>query len=452
MIKKNANLTIEVENVTAKGFGIAKVNDFVLLTEGGLPGDKLSVKVIKVKKTYGYAKIIHILTPSPHRIQSPCPVSDKCGGCQWQHCDYQAQLGFKKQIVTDALTRIGGCTNPPVSDVIGMEAPQPYRNKAVFPVVPSSGDFAIGMYAPRSHRIIPIEECAIQHPVHVPVIKIVGDFMRRHKVSAYDEITHTGIMRHIIIRTSQASGEVMVVLVVNADNLPKENKLATALIGIGATTVLVNHNKAKGNVIMSNDFRCIAGEGYIREKIGDVWYQLSAPSFFQINPVQTAVLYGIAVDMAGLTGNDIVMDAHVGVGGVALAAAGQARQVIGIDIVQEAITDAEKNAAINGITNAKFICSAAEEVIPKMLQSGEPPPDVIFLDPPRKGCEVTLLDALVAACVKTIVYISCDPATLARDIKILAQGGYELVAVRPVDMFPMTGKVESVALLRRTDM
>ena len=443
MVKKNDSLTIKIENVIAKGFGVAKVKDFVLFVDGGLPGDKLAVKILKVRPSYGYAKIMRIIKPSPHRIQSPCLVSDKCGGCQWQHCDYPAQLGFKKQIVIDALTRIGGLADPTPADVIGMEVPQPYRNKAVFPVVPAADDdFAIGMYAPRSHRIIPVDECAIQHPAHVPVIKIVGDFMRRHNIKAYDEITHSEIMRHIIIRTSQATGEIMVVLVINAGSLPKENKLAAALTGIGATTVLINRHKAKNNVVMGHDFRILTGKGFIREQIGQIWYQLSAPSFFQVNPVQTAVLYDIAVGMAGLTGSQVVMDAHVGVGGVALAAAdGRAKEVIGVDIVQEAITDAEKNAAINGIANARFICGAAEDVIPKLLANGTAP-DVIFLDPPRKGCDNMLLDAIITAGIKTIVYISCDPATLARDIKRLAGGGYKLMAAQPVDMFPMTGKIE----------
>jgi len=460
LVKKNGNLTIEIENVTAKGFGIAKINDFVLFTDGGLPGDKLNVKVIKVKQRYGYGKILNIITPSPYRIQSPCPVSDKCGGCQWQHCDYQAQLGFKKQIVTDALVRIAGLSNPAVADVIGMETPQPYRNKAVFPVVPvpqenprggeaPSDGFAIGMYAPRSHRIIPIHVCAIQHPIHTPIIKIVSDFMRRHKIEPYDEITHSGIMRHIVIRTSQATGQVMIVLVVNADHIIKENRLAAALTDTGATTVIINSHTARSNTIMGHNFRNLTGEGFIREKIGQVWYQLSAPSFFQVNPVQTAVLYEAAVAMAGLTGTEVVMDAHVGVGGLALAAAGRARQVLGVDIVQDAITDAKKNAKLNGITNARFLCGPAEELIPRLLANRDTIPDVIFLDPPRKGCDKALLEAISAAEIETVVYVSCDPATLARDIKLLVHGGYALAAAQPVDMFPMTGKVETVALLRR---
>jgi len=423
----------------------------VLFIDGGLTGDKLSVQVVKVKPRYGYGKILKVLSPSPHRIKSPCPISDKCGGCQWQHCDYQAQLGFKKRIVTDTLSRIGGINNPLVNDVIGMETPQPYRNKAVFPVVPvGKNDFAIGMYAPRSHRIVPVEVCAIQHPIHEPVLKAVRDYMCSNKVTAYDEATHKGSMRYVIVRTSNATGEVMIVLVVNGNGLPNEDVLTTTLTDIGATTILINRNKAKGNTIMGNHFRNLTGEGFIRERIGDTWYQLSAPSFFQINPIQTEVLYGIALEMAGLTGRETVMDAHVGVGGVTLMAAGKAKQVIGVDIVQEAVNDAKMNAELNGIKNTRFICGAAEEIIPRLLMEGTTP-DVVFLDPPRKGCERALLDALVQAAVKTIVYISCDPATLARDIKRLTEGGYNLADVQPVDMFPMTGKVESVVLLRRSD-
>ena len=449
MVKKNEILTIEIENVTAKGFGIAKVKDFVLFTEGGLLGDKLSVRVLKVKPSYGYGKILRVLRPSPHRIESPCPVSDRCGGCQWQHADYQAQLGYKKAIVTDALTRIGGLNDPPVQDVIGMDVPQPYRNKAVFPVVPvGDGGFAIGMYAPRSHRIIPLAMCAIQHPAHVQVLEVVRDYMRRHKVKAYDEITHSGVMRYVIIRTSQATGEVMVVLVVNSNGLPKEADLADELTAIGATTVLINPHRDKGNAVTGGHFRVLTGEGFIRERIGGVWYQLSAPSFFQINPVQTAVLYDVAVDIAVLTGSEVVLDAHVGVGGVALQAAGKAKEVIGVDIVPEAVGDAEKNAALNDIKNARFICGAAEDVIPELLAAGDVP-DVVFLDPPRKGCDKALLDALIAAQVKKIVYISCDPATLARDVKKLVEGGYALNGVQPVDMFPMTGKVEVCCRLDR---
>jgi len=449
MIRKNEKITVNIEKVTGKGFGVTRVGDFVLFIEGALTDDKLMVQVVKVKKTYGYAKIIKILQPSPYRIQSPCPVSEKCGGCQWQNCDYLAQLGFKKDIVKDALVRIGGIPDPPIEDVIGMNPPQPYRNKAVFPIVPmENGDFTIGMYAPRSHRIIPIEKCEIQHPAHVPILAA----MRNHEVTAYDETTHKGIMRHIIIRTSLATGEVMVVLVVNANGAPDENELIENLTSAGATTIVINRHREKSNTIMGNHFRVVTGEGFIKEKINEIWYQLSAPSFFQINPVQTEVLYAKAIEMADLDGTQTAIDAHVGVGGVALQAARKAREVIGVDIVVDAIKDAEKNAELNEIKNARFICGAAEEVIPALLSQGEITPDVVFLDPPRKGCDNALLDAIATAKIKTIVYISCDPATLARDIKRLTENGYVLKKAQPVDMFPMTGKVETVTLLRLSDM
>lgn len=462
-MKKNSRHAIEIREVTAKGFGIGNIGGFAVFVDGALPGDVVSALIVKVKKTYAYAKILQIITPSPFRIKSPCAVSEKCGGCQWQHCEYSAQLGFKKQIVTNALERIGGVKNPPVFDVLGMENPARYRNKAVFPIVPAKNrdGFAIGMYAPRSHRLVEVADCGIQHAAHVEILAAVKDFMRRRKISAYDETTHTGIMRHVVIRTSLATGEVMVILVANG-RLP-------AGLELDAATVLVNKNTSRGNTIFGEEFRVLTGGGFIRERLGDIEYQLSAPSFFQVNPVQARVLYETAIAQAGLDGTQIVIDAHAGVGGVALFAAKHAKHVLGVDIVKTAVADAKKNAALNGIENAEFICGAAEEIIPLLLSSrGETffgkkasprTPlqknshfnciDVIFLDPPRKGCDAALLDALIAAQIPKIVYISCDPATLARDVKILTVGGYKLTAAQPVDMFPFTGKVETSVLLCR---
>jgi 23S rRNA (uracil1939-C5)-methyltransferase len=452
--KKNTRHTIEITEATAKGFGIGYIDGFILFVDGALPHDIVDILLVKVKQRYGYGKIMQIITPSPFRIKSPCPVSNQCGGCQWQHCEYEAQLKFKKQIVINALEKIGGQTNPPVFDVIGMKNPARYRNKAVFPVVPAKNKdgFAIGMYAPRSHRLVEIADCAIQHEAHIGVLEAVKNHMRRHKITAYDETAHKGAVRHVVVRTSLFTGEIMVVIVINGRGLPAGEALAGDLTAIGATTVLVNMNNSKGNTIFGEDFQILSGEGFIREKIGEVEYQLSAPSFFQINPVQTKILYETAIKQAELDGTQTVTDAHSGVGGVALfAAQGNAKHVLGIDIVAPAISDAKKNAELNGIKNAEFICGAAEEVIPRLMESGETTPDIVFLDPPRKGCDKTLLNALCTACVKKIVYISCDPATLARDVKILTQGGYILTAAQPVDMFPFTGKVETSVLLQRTN-
>jgi len=450
--EKNSQQIIEVESVTAKGFGVGYIDGFTMFVDGALPGDKLKIHVLKAKSRYGYGKIIEIISPSPHRIESPCPVFDRCGGCQWQHCDYKAQLGFKKQIVIDALERIGNVKNPPVEDVIGMLKPTNYRNKAVFPIVPASNEsgFAIGMFSARSHRIVEVENCNIQHPAHVAVLKVVKKYMRRNKISPYDEATHRGLMRFVMIRTSLATKEVMVVLTVNGNGLPLESRLAEDLAGIGVTTVVVSRHTAKNNVVLGDHFRVVSGSGFIQERIGHVTYQISAPSFFQINPVQTKALYEMAISQAKFKGSETVLDAHVGAGGVSLYAAKHAKKIIGVDIVQEAIDDGEKNAAINNITNMQFLCGAAEEVVPKLFSNvAENIPDIVFLDPPRKGCDPALLSAIISAKIEKIVYISCDPATFARDVKILAESGYALVTVQPVDMFPHTGKVEVSALLQR---
>lgn len=496
MVSKNSQHIIDIVSVTAKGAGVGYLNvdnslsdgsndsfgtsqGFAIFVEDALPGDKLKIHILKAKSRYGFGKILEIITPSPHRIESPCPVSHRCGGCQWQNCNYQAQLMFKKQIVIDAIERIGGIKNPPVEDVIGHPtgnsaglkdsieaklhkqsdevqiwdnncAPFHYRNKTVFPVVPSNtqdGDnFAIGMFAARSHRIVEVEYCNIQHPAHIPILKAMKKYMRRNKVMPYNELSHSGLMRFIMVRTSITTGEVMVVLVINGKALPLEEKLASTLKEAGASTVVISKNTSKSNVILGDKFRVISGSGTIRETIGDATYQISAPSFFQINPVQTKTLYEVAVKQAGLKGKTVI-DAHVGAGGVSLFAAKDAKEIIGVDIVQAAIDDGIKNAEINNITNITFLCGASEDVLPTILEGNKP--DIMFLDPPRKGCDIILLETILLAQIHKIVYISCEPATLARDIKILAEGGYSLMSVQPVDMFPHTGKVEVSCLLER---
>jgi 23S rRNA (uracil1939-C5)-methyltransferase len=452
-MKKNTILTLTIENVNAKGFGIGRFDGFVLLVDGALPGETLEVRVLKVKTRYGYAKIQRIIKPSPARIKSPCSVSAFCGGCLFQHCEYTAQLAIKKQIVTDALIRIGGFENPPVADVSGMDVPKNYRNKAVFPVVPLDNEdgFAVGMYAARSHRLIEVNECLIQHPAHSKVLAVVKEHMRKYKITPYDEVQHKGKMRQIMIRTSFSTGEIMVVLVVNDKNLPAEKSLNESLITqAGVTTVFINIHTTRSNAVLGESFRILSGSGYIEEKIGKVRYRISAPSFFQVNPVQAKVLYDTAVSLLNPDVNYIV-DAHAGAGGIALYAAmsqtGTRLDILGIDISSPATNDANINAELNNLTNVKFITGAAEEIIPSMLRQNTFSPDAVFLDPPRRGCEPVLLDALITAKIPQIIYISCDPATLARDSKHLCTGGYDLQTVKLVDLFPHTGHVEAVALL-----
>ena len=452
---KNSKHKIQIKAVTSKGFGVGDIDGFTVFTDGLLTGDAALVQIIKVKKRYGYGKTLQIITPSASRIKSPCPASKRCGGCQWQHCTYESQLEFKKQFVFDAIERIGAIKSPPVADVIKMEFEANslrYRNKAVFPIVPQSNKdgFAIGMFAPRSHNIIEVTDCLIQHVAHVSILEILKKHMREYKISAYDETTHKGLMRFVMIRNSKKSGEIMVVFAINGSKIPGEDKLMTKMQDIGANTVLINVNRNRGNTILGGEFRLLFGNGYITETLGEISYQISASSFFQVNTLQAEKLYQTAIKQAGLTEQMTVIDAHCGAGGVLLHAAKNVKSAIGIDSAQQAISDAIENAKLGNIANAKFVCQSAEDALPELIIDNRP--DVIFLDPPRKGCEVDLLNCIINAAIQRIVYISCDPATLARDIKILVDGGYKLLQAIPVDMFPFTGKIETSCLLERDDV
>jgi 23S rRNA (uracil1939-C5)-methyltransferase len=445
-VKKNDIFDLDITGTDADGFGIGRLDGFAVFVEGALPGDKISARALKVKPRYAFGKIEKIMSPSPHRKNpgdpSICPYSARCGGCQWQHCDYAAQLQFKKNIVTDTLTRIGQIESPPGRDVIGMDTPYRYRGKAVFPIGPQG----VGVFAPRSHRIIPIADCNIQQEDHKKFLYIIHEYIKEFYIPVYDELTHTGLLRHLMVRKSFFTNEVMVSFTINGNEIPHEKELTARLTDAGASTVLLSIHTAKGNAVLGDRFRVLSGGGFICERIGHVEYRLSARSFFQVNPVQTKILYDKAVEMADLAGGETVIDAHAGVGGVALYLARNICKVYGVEIVPEAVEDARHNAVLNGIENAEFILGAAEKVIPDLLTGGERC-DTIFLDPPRKGCGAELLNAIVETKIPKVIYISCDPATLARDIKLLAEGGYVLKSVQPVDMFPQTGEVECVCLL-----
>jgi 23S rRNA (uracil1939-C5)-methyltransferase len=447
-MKKNDIFELEITGTDADGFGIGKPDGFAVFVEGALPGDKILARALKVKPRYAYGKIEKLITPSPYRKSADdaniCPHHTRCGGCQWQHCDYDAQLMFKKNIVTDALTRIGRIENPNVADVIGAQVPYRYRGKAVFPIGPNGA----GVFAARSHRIIPIDDCNIQQESHKEFIRVINEYIKEFNVPVYDEITHTGLPRHLMVRKSFHSSEVMVCVTVNGTELPHSEELCARLTEAGASTVLISVHTKKGNAVLGDRFKILTGPGFITERIGGVDYQLSARSFFQVNPAQTKVLYDKAIEAADLSPSGAVIDAHAGVGGVALYAARAVCRVCGVEIVPEAVEDAKRNAALNGMDNAAFCLGAAETVIPELLNGGERF-DAVFLDPPRKGCGAELLTAIIEAEIPKVIYISCDPATLARDIKILADGGYTLRTIQPVDMFPQTGEVECVCLLTR---
>jgi len=380
-------MKLSIENISSEGHGVARHDGLVIFVEGALPGDVVTAEVFKSKKSFANARVNEIIEPSPHRVSPPCAVAGVCGGCQLQHCDYSAQLNFKRQIVVSALERIGGIKNPPVAEVIGMENPWNYRNKGRF----FAKNGHIGMYERNSRKFVKTPSCLIAH-------------------------------QNIIDAVAALQGNVQ------------------------DGEVMVRASFFEDEIIVTHNGKLISSTGKIKERIGDITYQLSAKSFFQVNPVQTQILYNIALQMAKLDGAQAIMDAHVGCGGVMLQAAKLAKSVVGVDIEPSAVKDAQFNAKLNGIDNAEFICGPCENVIPELLTKGYKP-DIIFLDPPRKGCEQTLLEAIVANEIPRVIYISCDPATLARDVKYLTQEGYALEAVQPVDMFPMTSKIELCCLL-----
>ena len=462
MFKKNDILTVEITDMGVDGEGIGKVDGFTLFVKDALIGDVAEVKVMKAKKQYGYARLMKLLTPSPDRVEPVCSVARTCGGCQIQALSYSKQLEFKKNKVRGNLIRIGGFPEAFIDEIMepiaGMEEPFHYRNKAQYPVgTDKEGNLIAGFYAGRTHQIIPNLDCALGAEINQVVLEKILAFMNQHKLTAYNEETHKGLVRHILIRVGFTTKEIMVCLVINGKKLPYSEKLAEVLAEIpGMTSITFSINEENTNVIMGKQIQPVWGQTYITDYIGNVKYQISPLSFYQVNPVQTEVLYGQALEYAGLTGNETVWDVYCGIGTISLFLAQKAKKVYGVEIVPQAIEDARRNAEINGIQNAEFFVGKAEEVLPMYYAEyakehpGESAhADVIMVDPPRKGCEESVLTTMVNMQPERIVYVSCDSATLARDLKYLCGNGYELRKVRAVDMFPHTGHVETVCLLSK---
>ena len=460
MFKKNDILTVEITDMGVDGEGIGKVDGFTLFVKDALIGDVAEVKVMKAKKQYGYARLMKLLTPSPDRVEPVCSVARTCGGCQIQALSYSKQLEFKKNKVRGNLIRIGGFPEAFIDEIMepiaGMEEPFHYRNKAQYPVgTDKEGNLIAGFYAGRTHQIIPNLDCALGAEINQVVLEKILAFMNQHKLTAYNEETHKGLVRHILIRVGFTTKEIMVCLVIDGKKLPYSEKLAEVLTEIpGMTSITFSINEENTNVIMGKQIQPVWGQTYITDYIGNVKYQISPLSFYQVNPVQTEVLYGQALEYAGLTGNETVWDVYCGIGTISLFLAQKAKKVYGVEIVPQAIEDARRNAEINGIQNAEFFVGKAEEVLPMYYAEyakehpGESAhADVIMVDPPRKGCEESVLTTMVNMQPERIVYVSCDSATLARDLKYLCGNGYELRKVRAVDMFPHTGHIETVVLL-----
>ncbi len=451
-IIKNKEYVIEIYHIGEDGEGIGRIEDFVVFVDKALPGEKVLIKLIKVKKSYGYGKLLSVLDKSPFRTKPVCEVFKRCGGCSLQHLEYSEQLKFKTKKVKDSLERIGGFSGIEVLDTIGMEKPYNYRNKAQFPVGISKDGLSFGFYAPRSHNIINISKCFIQNEINEKIISAVKGFMLKYNIPPYDEQLHEGVIRHIVTRTAVFTKEIMVCIVIKGKTLPKSDFLVEELLKIkGVTSILLNYNNAKTNVIMGNKIDTLYGKAFIEDYIGEFKFEISPFSFFQVNPVQTQILYRTAFDFAGLTGTETVIDAYCGIGTISLFVSRKAKKVIGVEVVSEAVSDARRNALINGVSNVEFIIGKAEEVIPDLWESHGVKPDVIFLDPPRKGCDARLIDTLLRSSTSKIVYVSCNPSTLARDLRLLSDK-YSVVRVQPVDMFCMTAHVETICLLSRKGM
>lgn len=462
-MKKNEKIVVKIEDIGVNGEGIGKVEGYTLFVKDALIGDMVEAVITKAKKNYGYAKMLKILDASPHRVERKCPVARQCGGCQIQELSYEAQLDFKTKKVYGNLERIGGFSpeflDTVIEPICGMEEPFYYRNKAQFPIgTDREGNIVTGFYAGRTHQIIPNLECALGVSVNQKILQIIVDFMNQYGVSAYNEETGRGLVRHVLIRYGFTTKEIMVCLVINGDKIPKSEKLVDKLTQIdGMTSITYSVNKENTNVIMGKEIGVLWGQGYITDYIGDVKYQISPLSFFQVNPVQTEKLYGLALEYAGLKGDETVWDLYCGIGTISLFLAQKAKKVYGVEIVPQAIDDARNNAKINGIENAEFFVGKAEEILPEYYaqyekEHGEKAyADVIVVDPPRKGCDETLLDTMVEMRPERIVYVSCDSATLARDLKYLCERGYEIQKVKPVDQFPHTVHVEVACCLQRVN-
>lgn len=446
-VQKNETITCTFEDLTSEGSGVTKVNGYPIFVPFALPGEKATVRVVKANKKFGYGKLLEVIEESPERV-----VPDhQCSGCQLQHMSYPLQLEMKYNQVKNVMEKVAHLDHVPVHPVLGMDHPWRYRNKVQMPVGERNGKLITGFYQERSHRIMESKEpCNVQDEMIDDLVEAVRDIADRQGIRAYDERTHQGTLRHIVVRIGKAMNEAMIILVTRTNKLPHQEVFIKELTEKfpHVKSIMHNINDQRTNVIFGKTTKCLWGEEYIHDKIDDLTFAISARSFYQINPIQTEVLYGKALEYAAIGKDDVVIDAFCGIGTISLLLAKQAKKVYGVEIVPEAISDAKKNAALNGITNAEFVVGAAEKVMPWWTAQGLKP-DVIVVDPPRKGCDGAFLQAMIDMEPKRIVYVSCNPSTLARDLRILEDGGYKTKEVQPVDMFAQTKHVECVALMSR---
>ena len=474
-MKKNDRFVLKIEDMGENGEGIGRLDGYIWFVKDAVIGDVIEAGVTKMKKQYGFARLIRVIEPSEYRTEERCPSARRCGGCQIQAVDYQEQLRLKEKKVYNNLKRIGGLSslllpggenmaeqtkeeaerNAVVMEpIIGMENPWRYRNKAQFPFGRNKdGNIVTGFYAGRTHDIVEQEDCLLGVEENREILSIIRNFMEEYKIEPYNEETHRGLVRHVLIRKGFQTGELMVCLVINGRKLPGQQALTERLLEIpGMTSISLNVNQEKTNVILGKELINLWGEGHITDYIGAVQYRISPLSFYQVNPVQTERLYGTALEYAGLTGNETVWDLYCGIGTISLFLAQKAKQVYGVEIVPQAIDDARENARLNHMENVEFFVGKAEEVLPEQYERNQIYADVIVVDPPRKGCDEKCLETIVKMSPKRVVYVSCNSSTLARDVKYLEERGYRTERVRCVDMFPHSGHVETVVLLSKGEV
>lgn len=486
-MKKNDIIRLQIEDIAVDGEGIGKYEGMTFFVKDAIIGDSIHARITKLKKNYGYARLEEILTPSAYRVEPRCPLHRRCGGCQIQAMDYEAQLRFKEKKVRGNLIRLGGF-KPELLEriqepIVGMEGPYRYRNKAQFPIgTDKEGRIVAGFYAARTHDLIPIEDCLLGVKENRAVLEAVTGYMEECHVPPYAERTGEGLVRHVLVRYGFCTKEVMVCLVINGTQLPAKERLIERLCKLeGMTSISINQNTKQTNVILGEVTETIWGSAYITDyifrrsqdagqgafvRVGKpIAYRISPKSFYQVNPIQAEKLYSLALEYAGLTGTETVWDLYCGIGTISLFLAQKARYVYGVEVVPQAIADARENARRNGITNVAFFEGKAEEVLPEFYERANKErqtpvhtaggtedmlhPDVIVVDPPRKGCDEACLATMLQMQPERIVYVSCDSATLARDLRVLCEGGYELKRMRVVDQFCHTGHVECVTLLQR---
>jgi len=446
MIRKNDDLRVTIEDYSNEGHGVARVEGYVLFVPGAAVGEEVLVHVLKTGRSFGYAKILEFLTPSPARIESDCAVSTRCGGCAFRHISYESELAHKADKVRNALIRLGGIAEPPMLPILGGEKACAYRNKAQYPIRSQGGKIVAGFYATGSHRVIETERCPLQPEIFDKLLAFTLKFMERHRLTAYNEETGKGQVRHLYLRRGEKSGEIMYCLVISGGKVP--DSLLTELLAAfpEVKCVCINENPDKTNVILGKKTRFLTERTYILDTLLDKQFAISPASFYQVNPAQTERLYAKAAELADIKEGETVLDLYCGIGTIGICAAPNAGKLVGIEIVPEAVDNAAANAERNGLSNTRYLCADAKRGAATLIAEGYRF-DTVIIDPPRKGCDRETLEALCTLAPKKLVYISCDPATLARDIKYLSAHGFTLQSATPVDLFPRTTHVETVALL-----